>query len=233
MPCFFELKEIFFNYDNQKDIIQNLSLKLNKGTLLSIIGPSGSGKSTILRLISLLNFPNRGNIYFEEQCVFSKNKKVSKKLLNYYKSQIGMVFQELFLWPHLTVIQNIMLPQIKGINKSADKAKKYSIKILEDLSLLEYSEAYPDNLSVGQKQRCAIARTLAMDPKLLLLDEITSALDPELVISIMNTLKKIVLDSKRTVILVTHEMNFAKKMSDEIAYLKNGKLIFDSEQNNK
>lgn len=224
MNYLLEIQHLNFKY-HKKMILQDISFTLNKGEIIAIIGPSGAGKSTLLRSIAMLTPPNEGKIIFRDKLIYSSRDSIRKQDILNYKRAVGIVFQELYLWPHLTVIENIILPLVQGKGMKEHEAKAKAEDLLVKLSLESFAKQYPMKLSVGQQQRCAIARTLAMDPAILLLDEITSALDPELVASILKLIKDIAANPNRTLLVVTHEMEFAKKASDRIIYLEGGKLI--------
>lgn len=219
-----EVQHLHFHY-RKKLILHDISFALRRGEVVAIIGPSGAGKSTLLKALVMLIQPSQGEIVFRDRTVFSSNAIIQKKDLLNYRRSVGMVFQELHLWPHLTAIENILLPLIRGKGMKKEQARAKAEDILRKLSIEEFANQYPSKLSVGQKQRCAIARTLAMDLEIILLDEITSALDPELVYSILELIKDIATDPDRTLLIVTHEMEFAKKVSHRIGFIDAGKLI--------
>lgn len=202
-----------------KEILKGINLDVDKGQIISIIGPSGSGKSTFLRCINFMEIPDSGHIYFQGSEITNKEKE-----LNELRKNIGMVFQSFNLFPHMTVKENIcMAPQMLGmLNK--DQAEEKAKKLLSMLGLSEKLNAYPNSLSGGQKQRIAIARALAMNPKVLLLDEVTSALDPEMVKEVLDVIKGLT-NTGITMLLVTHEMNFAKEISDQIIFMDQGKIL--------
>ncbi len=196
--------------------VQNISLSLNEREIVVICGPSGSGKSTLIRAIAGLEKADSGDI-------FINNKLMSEKEV--YKNNIfGMVFQQFNLFPHLTIIENITLPliKVKKINKSE------SIKIAEDVlnkvKIIDQKDKYPSKLSGGQQQRCAIARSLAMNPKIMLFDEPTSALDPEMINEVLDVMSDLA-SSGMTMIIVTHEMGFAKKIANKIIFMDNGEIV--------
>jgi polar amino acid transport system ATP-binding protein len=224
MSDLLEIRKLCFYY-HKKRILYDISFTMKKGEVLAIIGPSGAGKSTLLRAVAMLTPPTKGEVIFRGRTIFSSSNSIRKQDFLDYKGSVGMVFQELYLWPHLTVMQNITLPLVQGKGVKEDQARGKAEAILDKLSLTGFANQYPNKLSVGQQQRCAIARTLAMDPEILLLDEITSALDPELVGSILELIKDIATDPGRTLLVVTHEMEFAKKVSHRIGYIDGGNLI--------
>lgn len=224
MDNLLEIQHLVFHY-HKKQVLNDISFTLGRGEVLAIIGPSGSGKSTLLKAIAMVTPPTKAEIIYCGKTVFSSKNSISKQDLYEYKRSIGMVFQELYLWPNLSVMRNVTLPLVYGKGLTESDANCKAEAILNRLSLIEFANQYPNKLSVGQQQRCAIARTLATDPEILLLDEITSALDPELVSSILDLIKTIASDPNRTLIIVTHEMEFAKKVCHRIGYIDNGKLV--------
>ncbi len=203
------------------EVLKDISLYISKGEIISIIGSSGSGKSTLLRCINLLEKPDQGEIYFEGNDVIH-----SKVNLIKLRSEIGMVFQSFNLFENMNVLKNCMVGQIKVLHKNKLEAKETALKYLKLVGMDAYIEALPRHLSGGQKQRVAIARSLAMNPKCLLFDEPTSALDPEMVgevLDVMRTLSKTGL----TMIIVTHEMQFAKEISSRTIFIDEGVIVED------
>lgn len=221
-------------------VLQGISAHFAKGEVVSIIGPSGSGKSTFLRCINLLEIPNKGEIIYQDQIIFSHNVKPKRfeSTINQYRQKIGMVFQHFNVFPHLTVLDNITLApmQIKSLDKQTAESQAYAL--LDKVGLLDKAKSYPKTLSGGQKQRLAIIRALAMEPEVMLFDEPTSALDPEMVSDVLAVIKDIT-QTGMTVIIVTHEMGFAKEVSDRVLFMDEGKIIesgtpkeiFDTPQN--
>lgn len=198
--------------------INNLSLEVNKGDVLTIIGPSGTGKSTLLRMINLLEMPTSGEIYFEDTLI--TDKKVNKSLV---RQQIGMVFQNYTLFNTMTVLENVMCAPIDILKMDKEKAEEQAIKLLTQVGMLSHKDHFPHELSGGQKQRVAIARALSMSPKMLLLDEPTSALDPLMVGEVEDVIEKLA-KSGMTMMVVTHDMGFARKISNTIVFLSDGKV---------
>lgn len=205
----------------QNEVLKDVSLSVNKGEVISIIGSSGSGKSTLLRCINLLEFYQSGFILFEGKNILS-----SIKEINSYRAQVGMIFQSFNLFSHLTVLENCVIGQMKVLKKSRIDAEKLAIEILTKVGLEEFAKTSVLTLSGGQKQRVAIARTLCMEPKVLLFDEPTSALDPEMVGEVLNVIKSLALEH-RTMIIVTHEMSFAKEVSDRVLFMDKGIILED------
>ncbi len=226
-PIALNLKDIHKNYGSL-EVLKGVSLTAHDGDVISILGSSGSGKSTLLRCINLLEKPSSGEIFIGQEkleLIEKKGELVAKnpKQLEKLRSKIGFVFQNFNLWPHKTILQNIIEgpTQVLGINK--DEAITDAQHLLDKVGLLSKKDAYPDNLSGGQKQRVAIARTLAMRPQVLLFDEPTSALDPELVNEVLAVMKELA-DEGRTMLIVTHEMRFAREVSSQVVFLHQGRV---------
>ncbi len=205
----------------QNEVLKDVSLSVNKGEVISIIGSSGSGKSTLLRCINLLETYQRGSILFEDKDILS-----NIKAINSYRAQVGMIFQSFNLFSHLTVLENCVIGQMKVLKKSRLESEKLALEILEKVGLEQFARTSVMTLSGGQKQRVAIARTLCMEPKVLLFDEPTSALDPEMVGEVLNVIKSLALEH-RTMIIVTHEMSFAKEVSDRVLFMDQGVILED------
>ena len=203
-------------------VLKDVSLKIKKGEIVAIIGPSGSGKSTLLRCMNLLENPSEGNIFIDGVDITNKYKNIME-----LRQKVGMVFQHFNLFPHMTVMENMTYAPIKVKKISKKEAEEKAKKLLALVGLLEKAEVYPATLSGGQKQRVAIARTLAMDPEVILFDEPTSALDPEMVKEVLNVIKGLA-NTGITMVMVTHEMGFAREVADRICFLDQGKLIEDA-----
>ncbi len=201
------------------EVLRNISTSIAKGEVVSIIGPSGSGKSTFLRCMNMLETPTSGKIVFDQQDLTD-----SKTPVNKIRQRIGMVFQHFHLFPHLTVLENLTYAPLKakGVNKQL--AQEKARELLKRVGLSEKETAYPNSLSGGQKQRVAIARALAMEPELMLFDEPTSALDPEMVKEVLDVMKDLA-KSGMTMVVVTHEMGFAREVADRILFLDHGVLL--------
>ena len=198
--------------------LNGISEEIHKGEVVVIVGPSGSGKSTFLRSLNLLEEPSEGRVYFEGEDITDKKVDINK-----HRQKMGMVFQHFNLFPHKTILQNITLAPVKLLNKSADEAKKRAMELLCLVGLEEKADAYPSQLSGGQKQRIAIVRSLAMDPDVMLFDEPTSALDPEMVGEVLELMKKLARDGM-TMVVVTHEMGFAKEVATRVIFMDEGKI---------
>jgi polar amino acid transport system ATP-binding protein len=200
-------------------VLNNLSLTVPEHTATVLIGASGSGKSTLLRCINLLETIDDGQIFLDDQEITDPAIKVDD-----VRRKLGMVFQSFNLFPHKTVLENITLAPIKVQNKSADEAREIATKLLSRFDLADKSDQYPDRLSGGQQQRVAIIRSLAVNPRLLLLDEITSALDPVLVNEVLSIVRDLKQDGM-TMVLATHEMGFATQVADEVCFLESGNIL--------
>ncbi|MCQ2792014.1 MAG: amino acid ABC transporter ATP-binding protein [Bacilli bacterium] len=210
-----EIKHLSRKYENVTPL-KDINLTINKGDVISIIGPSGTGKSTLLRCINLLERPSTGEILFEGKNILAEDYDICS-----YRKKIGMVFQSFNLFNHLTVIENVMKPQIDLLKRTRQEAYDKAAALLKQVGLFEKKFSYPDELSGGQKQRIAIARTLAMDPELILFDEPTSALDPSLAIEVLEVIASIA-KKGTSMMIVTHEMAFARDVSTRVVYLDEG-----------
>jgi len=213
-----KVQQLTKSYGKQQ-VLKGISTSVNKGEVVAIIGPSGSGKSTFLRCLNLLEVPTSGTILIGDQELTSPKADVAS-----IRQHIGMVFQHFHLFPHMTVLENITFAptQVKGI--SQEEAKRKAMELLTKVGLADKADSYPSKLSGGQKQRVAIARSLAMEPEIMLFDEPTSALDPEMVKEVLNVIKDLA-DSGMTMLIVTHEMKFAREAADTIYFLDQGQLI--------
>ena len=200
-------------------VLKGIDEHIKKGEVLVLIGPSGSGKSTFLRCLNLLEKPTSGEITFEGKSITNKECDINK-----IREKMGMVFQQFNLFPHLTVLENITMAPIKVKKISKEKAIEKAMELLAKVGLSDKANNYPSSLSGGQKQRIAIARALAMEPDVILFDEPTSALDPEMVGEVLNVMKQLAKDGM-TMVVVTHEMGFAKEVGSRIIFMDNGKII--------
>ena len=205
-------------YYGENHVLKGVDLKVEAGEVISIIGRSGSGKSTLLRCVNGLESFQEGAIYVGNQAV--EDDELKLRLLS---RSVGMVFQSFNLFPHKTAAENVMLAPQLVLKKDTEECKALAKKLLEKVGLGDKLDAYPANLSGGQQQRVAIARSLAMSPKVLLCDEITSALDPELVGEVLHVLEQLK-EEGMTLILVTHEMNFARDVGDRVVFMHQGKV---------
>ncbi|WP_414734001.1 amino acid ABC transporter ATP-binding protein [Acetobacterium carbinolicum] len=227
-----EIKNLH-KYFGELEVLRGIDLTVDESEVVCLIGSSGSGKSTLLRCINFLEEKNEGEIYIDGELVTSKD-------INAIRQKVGMVFQRFNLFPHMTVIQNVMEGPVTVKKMDKKKARGLAMDLLEKVNLLDKADEYPAMLSGGQQQRVAIARSLAMEPKVILFDEPTSALDPELVgevLGVMNDLAK----EGRTMIIVTHEMGFAKEVADRVIFISEGQIaeegppeeIFDHPKNER
>ncbi|MCI6190300.1 MAG: amino acid ABC transporter ATP-binding protein [Clostridium sp.] len=203
----------------KNNVLNGINEHIKKGEVVVIIGPSGSGKSTFLRCLNLLEEPTSGEIIFEGKNITDKNNDINKT-----REKMGMVFQHFNLFPHKTVLENITLAPIKVKGIKAEDANKKAIELLKLIGLEDKKDAYPASLSGGQKQRIAIARSLAMEPDVLLFDEPTSALDPEMVGEVLNVMKDLA-KKGMTMVVVTHEIGFAREVGDRILFIDGGKIL--------
>ena len=224
-------------FDNETLVLKDVNLNVWNGEIVVVLGPSGSGKSTMLRCINLLETPSAGHILIEDDEITGKH----PKEVNFIRRELGMVFQQFNLFPHLTAKENVMIGQTKVLKKSKAEAEAEAIKQLEAVGLGDRVDYKPPQLSGGQQQRVAIARAVAMHPKVLLFDEPTSALDPELVRDVLGVMKELALHGDMTMIVVTHEMGFAREVADRVVFMEGGVVVeqgkpedvFDHPQNER
>jgi polar amino acid transport system ATP-binding protein len=202
-------------------VLKGIDLELARGQVLVLIGPSGSGKSTLLRCMNLLEEPTVGKVYFEDKDITDV-----RADLNAVRKEIGIVFQAFNLFPHMTAKRNITVALKKVLKVDDAEAEQRAATELEHVGLGHKMDAYPGQLSGGQQQRVAIARALAMRPKLMLFDEVTSALDPELVKEVLDTMKRLA-DEGMTMVVVTHEMGFAREVGSRLLVMDDGRIVED------
>ena len=203
------------------EVLKDISFEVHQGDVASIIGVSGTGKSTMLRCINLLEQPTSGKIYFHGEDIQSPHFDLPR-----YRARVGMVFQQFNLFNNLTVLENCVTPQIMVLKRNREEAEHKAKDYLDRVGMVQYCNARPAQISGGQKQRVAIARALAMDPEIILFDEPTSALDPELIGEVLDVMKKLA-KSGLTMLVVTHEMTFAKDISDRVIFMENGEIVED------
>lgn len=201
--------------------LKNINLSFKKGEVTVVIGPSGSGKSTMLRCINGLEEINEGQLLVSGVDLHAKETNI-----NNIRKHVGMVFQHFNLYPHMTVLENVTLAPIKVLKQDPKEAQKMAEKLLDKVNMLDKKDSYPTQLSGGQKQRIAIARGLAMNPEVLLFDEPTSALDPETIDDVLDVMKKLAKEGM-TMIVVTHEMGFAREVGDRVIFMADGEVIED------
>ncbi|WP_409328159.1 amino acid ABC transporter ATP-binding protein [Staphylococcus pseudoxylosus] len=204
---------------DKNEVLKGIDMTVNQGEVVAIIGPSGSGKSTLLRCMNLLETPTSGEVIFKDHSLTSKNTELEK-----LRQQMGMVFQNFNLFPHKKVIDNIILAPSLLKKDKQNNLKDQAQELLDKVGLSDKADAYPSQLSGGQKQRVAIARALAMNPEVLLFDEPTSALDPEVVGDVLKVMKDLAKEGM-TMVVVTHEMNFARDVSDKVVFMADGVIV--------
>jgi len=221
-----ELKQLEKNFGENR-VLKGINLSANKGDVISIIGSSGSGKSTMLRCINFLETPDNGSINVcgetidcSEVDLSNPDKKLQNQIINIRK-KLGMVFQSFNLWSHMNILDNIAEAPIHVLGKDKEEAEQEAMKLLEQVGIKDKAYDYPVHLSGGQQQRAAIARALAISPEILLFDEPTSSLDPELVDEVLSVMRKLAEEGK-TMLVVTHEMEFARKVSNKVIFLLDG-----------
>lgn len=213
-----ELQNVEKSFNNI-NVIKKINLEIKKGEIVVIIGPSGSGKSTILRCMNLLENIDSGDIIFENKSLIKNKKNIDK-----IREKIGMVFQNFNLFENKNIIDNLRLAPIKVKKENFDEVTKRALILLKKVGLEDKKFSFPKELSGGQKQRIAIARSLCMNPDILLFDEPTSALDPEMVKEVLDVIKQIAKDGM-TMVIVTHEMKFAKEIADRIIFIDDGQIV--------
>ena len=225
-----EIKSVSKSF-GELHVLKDVNLNIAKGEVVCIIGPSGSGKSTLLRCINFISPPDSGEIVFDKVSWRSYRSKFNvlanfryEKKLPALRAEIGMVFHHFNVFPHMTTLENVSLGLQKVRKMKKDKAKEVAAQSLEQVGLSDKLQVYPDQLSGGQKQRVAIARALALNPKVMLFDEVTSALDPELVSGILDEIRRLVREGM-TMIIVTHEMKFAFQVAHRIVFMDQGKIV--------
>lgn len=215
--------EAIKKYFGNKMVLDDISLDINDGQVVTIIGPSGSGKSTLLRCMNLLEEPTSGEVYIDGQAIIGEDVDI-----NLIRSNMGMVFQHFNLFENLNVLDNCTLAQVKVLKKSKQEAKNTALEYLENVGMIDFKNAKVSSLSGGQKQRVAIARALCMNPSYMLFDEPTSALDPEVVGDVLEVIKDLA-KSGMTMVIVTHEMGFAKEVSDRVIFMDKGLVVEDAD----
>ena len=201
------------------EVLKDINMEVKEGEVVCLIGPSGSGKSTFLRCLNKLEEPTAGVIIVDDYDLMAKTSDINK-----IRENIGMVFQQFNLFPHLSVLQNIMLAPVDRKRMTKEQAEEKAKKLLDRVGLLEKADVYPASLSGGQQQRVAIARALAMDPDIMLFDEPTSALDPEMVGEVLEVMKQLAAEGM-TMVVVTHEMGFAREVADRVVFMDGGYIV--------
>ena len=213
-----DVKHLYKNFGSL-EVLKDVSLHVDRGQVVAIIGPSGSGKSTLLRSINLLETPTSGEIWVDGTCITEKGQNIRA-----IRQKVGMVFQHFNLFAHMTVLKNMIYAPVKTKKLTKEQATEKAMQLLARVGLAEKANVYPVTLSGGQKQRVAIARALAMDPEVILFDEPTSALDPEMVGEVLDVIKGLV-ETGMTSVIVTHEMRFAKEVSDRVLFMAEGNVL--------
>lgn len=216
-----EVKNVFktFFVTHEVRALVDVSTKIAAAEVIVVIGPSGSGKSTLLRCINKLETANKGRIYIDGVDILDPKTDINK-----VRAEVGMVFQSFNLFPHKTVFENITLAQTVVRKRSKEEAAAKAMALLEKVGIPEKADVYPDQLSGGQQQRVAIARALAMDPKVMLFDEPTSSLDPEMIGEVLDVMKNLAREGM-TMVVVTHEMGFAREVADRVIFMDEGAIV--------
>ena len=199
--------------------LNGVDCEIHEGEVVVVIGPSGSGKSTFLRCLNLLERPTGGSVLFDGVDITDKTVDI-----DLHRRKMGMVFQHFNLFPNMTILKNMTLAPVKLLKKSQDEANQRAMELLDRVGLSDRANAYPNQLSGGQKQRIAIVRALAMDPEVMLFDEPTSALDPEMVGEVLDVMKRLAANGM-TMVVVTHEMGFAREVADRVIFMDEGRII--------
>ncbi len=213
-------------YPGSLHALNGVSQKIRKGEVVVIVGPSGSGKSTFLRSLNLLEVPTEGKIYFDGADLTDKKTDLDK-----HRQRMGMVFQHFNLFPHMTILKNLTIAPMKLQKRSKEDAERQAMELLERVGLADRAKAYPSQLSGGQKQRIAIVRALCMNPEVMLFDEPTSALDPEMVGEVLNVMKELAKEDM-TMVVVTHEMGFAREVADRVIFMADGQVMEENDPQN-
>jgi polar amino acid transport system ATP-binding protein len=214
----------------ETEVLGGIDLDLYPGEKVAVIGPSGSGKTTLARILMTLEYPTGGTIEVDGEQLWHRRVKgrmvrADEKHLHRIRSSIGMVFQHFHLFPHLSIIRNVTEAPIHVLNMPKEQARAEAMELLDKVGMKDKADAYPSQLSGGQKQRVAIARALIMKPKVMLFDEVTSALDPELVGEVLKVIKELAEESSMTMLLITHEMDFARDVADRVIFTDGGQLV--------
>jgi polar amino acid transport system ATP-binding protein len=203
------------------EVLRGVDVEVERGEVVCVIGPSGSGKSTLLRCINLLEPPESGRILLEGKEITGEG---AKDGVDFVRRRVGMVFQHFNLFPHMTAVDNVCIAQCKVLDRSDEEARAKAVGLLKRVGLAEKIDEYPDRLSGGQQQRVAIARALAMDPTVMLFDEVTSALDPELIKGVLDVMRELAAEGM-TMIVVTHEMGFARDVAHNVVFMDRGVVV--------
>lgn len=213
-----QVKQLKKNFGSL-EVLKGVDMEISRGEVVVVIGPSGSGKSTFLRCLNLLEKPTDGDILFHGQSILRKDMKLDK-----YREKFGMVFQLFNLFENLSVLDNVTVDPRRVKKTPKAEAEKRAMELLKQVGLADKADSYPSQLSGGQKQRVAIARTLAMDPEVILFDEATSALDPEMVGEVLQIMRQLA-EQGMTMVVVTHEMGFAREVGDRVVFMDGGYVV--------
>ena len=205
------------------EVLKDITVDIHKGDVVCVIGPSGSGKSTFLRCLNRLEEPTAGKIFFEDVDITDRKTDIDR-----HRQKMGMVFQQFNLFPHMTIMKNLTIAPMKLQGRSEQEAKAEAMRLLERVGLADRADAYPSQLSGGQKQRIAIVRALCMKPDVMLFDEPTSALDPEMVGEVLNVMRSLA-EQKMTMVVVTHEMGFAREVATRVMFMDEGYFMEENE----
>jgi polar amino acid transport system ATP-binding protein len=209
------------------EVLRGVNLEIKKGEVVCVLGPSGSGKSTLLRCVNLLEPPEEGDIHLEQRSICRDPGSGTGEQsweLDFVRQRVGIVFQQFNLFPHKTALENVTLAQEKVLDRSGKEARTKGTELLERVGLGDKMNEYPERLSGGQQQRVAIARALAMDPHVMLFDEVTSALDPELVKEVLDVMRELA-EEGMTMMVVTHELGFAREVADRVIFMDGGVIV--------
>ena len=236
-----EIKNLYKSFGGD-EVLKDICLNVKRGQVLGIIGPSGSGKSTLLRCINNLELPTKGTIHINGKLAYQDEtgKVFSETEISITRTKVGMVFQHFNLFPHMTVLENVYAGPKFVLGQDEKEYRSEALAILESVGLAEKRDQYPEQLSGGQQQRVGIARALAMKPDVILFDEVTSALDPELVGEVLGVLRKLA-EAGMTMLIVTHEMGFVRQVADRVIFMDEGRIVeennpaefFDNPQNER
>ena len=218
-----ELKDIHKSF-GKLEVLRGVDMELDRGEVVCVIGPSGSGKSTLLRCINLLEPPEQGHIFLEGREITHVARRERQEDVDFVRQRVGIVFQQFNLFPHKSVLSNVGIAQTKVLGRSYKEAREKAETLLKRVGLEDKINEYPDRLSGGQQQRVAIARALAMDPHVMLFDEVTSALDPELVKEVLDVIRELAAEGM-TMIVVTHEMGFARDVGSRVVFMDEGLIV--------
>jgi len=209
------------------EVLRGIDLDISQGEVVCVLGPSGSGKSTLLRCVNLLEPPERGEIFIEGRDICKGPGSAAGEAgweLDFVRQRVGIVFQQFNLFPHKTALENVTMAPERVLDRPTEESKRKATQLLERVGLADKLHEYPERLSGGQQQRVAIARALAMDPHVMLFDEVTSALDPELVKEVLDVMRELA-NEGMTMMVVTHELGFAREVGDKVIFMDEGRIV--------